>query len=170
MEEKRNAISRRRERKIQKNICKQHDSMLLKSWSLRVSYLLDILLEEAERQALMKFDLLLVPLGLQLSVVREDLMDHRQDMTGTLKVDLLVGIYKKLLFIFWGIMHKCHRFYILLGLKGNHTIQKDDKYSLAVRDKINTTLWTSLHDIMSKRYGNYSWLLQYRYLFFMVSS
>jgi hypothetical protein len=65
-----------------------------------VSYLLDILLEEAERQALMKFDLLLVPLGLQLSVVREDLMDHRQDMTGTLKVDLLVGIYKKLLFIF----------------------------------------------------------------------
>ena len=38
--------------------------------------LLDILLEEPERETLVEFDLLGVPLALQLPVVRQDLVDH----------------------------------------------------------------------------------------------
>ena len=40
--------------------------------------LLDILLEEPEREALVELDLLGVPLALQLPVVRQDLVDHFQ--------------------------------------------------------------------------------------------
>ena len=48
-------------------------------------YLLDILLEESEGEALVQLDLLLVPFGLQLPVVGEDVVDHRQHVTGALQ-------------------------------------------------------------------------------------
>ena len=40
------------------------------------SHLLNILLKEPERQPLVQFDLLSVPLALQLSMVGQDLVDH----------------------------------------------------------------------------------------------
>jgi hypothetical protein len=48
--------------------------------------LFDIFLEEPESQSLMQLDLLLVPLGLQGPVVSQDVVDHRQDVAGTLGV------------------------------------------------------------------------------------
>ena len=50
------------------------------------SHLFDILLEEPERKALVQFDLLGVPLALQLSVVREDLVNHGEHVAGTFLV------------------------------------------------------------------------------------
>ena len=46
--------------------------------------LLDILLEEPEGEALVQLDLLGVPLALQLAVVSQDLVDHRQHVAGAL--------------------------------------------------------------------------------------
>ena len=46
--------------------------------------LLDILLEEPERKALVQLDLLGVPLALQLSVVGEDLVDNWKHVAGAL--------------------------------------------------------------------------------------
>ena len=40
-----------------------------------VQHLLHVLLEQPQRQSLVEFDLLGVPLGLQLAVVGEDLVD-----------------------------------------------------------------------------------------------
>ena len=53
---------------------------------LLVTDLFDILLEEPERQALVKLDLLGVPLGLELPVVGEDFVDDGEDVTGALLV------------------------------------------------------------------------------------
>ena len=53
---------------------------------LLVTDLFDILLEEPERQALVKLDLLGVPLGLELAVVGEDLVDDGEDVAGALLV------------------------------------------------------------------------------------
>ena len=50
------------------------------------SHLFDILLEEPERQALVQFDLLGVPLALQLSVVGKDLVDHGEHVARTFLV------------------------------------------------------------------------------------
>ena len=47
--------------------------------------LLDILLEEPEGEALVQLDLLLVPLSLELAVVRQDLVDDGQHVTGALQ-------------------------------------------------------------------------------------
>ena len=47
-------------------------------------YLLDILLEESEGEALVQLDLLGVPLALQLPVVSQNLVDHRQHVAGAL--------------------------------------------------------------------------------------
>ena len=57
---------------------------LLPSEGYFVANLLDILLEEPECKALVKLDLLGVPLALQLPVVRQDLVDHFQYMARTL--------------------------------------------------------------------------------------
>ena len=57
-------------------------SVLLKP----VQDLLHVLLEEPQRQPLVELDLLGVPLGLQLPVVGEDLVDDGQDVTGALLV------------------------------------------------------------------------------------
>ena len=46
--------------------------------------LLDILLEEPEGETLVQLDLLGVPLALQLAVVSQDLVDHRQHVAGAL--------------------------------------------------------------------------------------
>ena len=54
--------------------------------SLLITDLLDILLEESESQALVELDLLGVPLGLELPVVGEDLVDDGEDVTGALLV------------------------------------------------------------------------------------
>ncbi len=51
-----------------------------------VEHLLDVLLEEPERQPLVELDLLLVPLGLQRAVVGQDLVDDCQDVGGALGV------------------------------------------------------------------------------------
>ncbi len=51
-----------------------------------VQDLLDVLLEEPERQPLVELDLLLVPLGLQRAVVGQDLVDDGQDVGGALGV------------------------------------------------------------------------------------
>ena len=51
-----------------------------------VQDLLHVLLEEPQRQSLVELDLLGVPLGLQLAVVGEDLVDDGQDMAGSLLV------------------------------------------------------------------------------------
>ena len=51
-----------------------------------VEDLLHILLEEPQREPLVQLDLLGVPLGLQLPVVGEDLVDDGQDVTGALLV------------------------------------------------------------------------------------
>ncbi len=51
-----------------------------------VEHLLDVLLEEPERQPLVELDLLLVPLGLQRAVVGQDLVDDGQDVGGALGV------------------------------------------------------------------------------------
>ena len=51
-----------------------------------VEDLLHILLEEPQREPLMQLDLLGVPLGLQLPVVGEDLVDDGEDVTGSLLV------------------------------------------------------------------------------------
>ncbi len=51
-----------------------------------VQDLLDVLLEEPERQPLVELDLLLVPLGLQSAVVGEDLVDDGKDVGGALGV------------------------------------------------------------------------------------
>lgn len=48
------------------------------------THLLDILLEEPEGEALVQLDLLGVPLALQLAVVSQDLVDHRQHVAGAL--------------------------------------------------------------------------------------
>ena len=65
------------------NILPQENlSVLLKP----VKNLLHILLEEPQRQSLMEFDLLGVPLRLQLPVVSEDLVDDGEDVTGALLV------------------------------------------------------------------------------------
>ena len=49
-----------------------------------ITDLLDILLEEPEGEALVQLDLLGVPLALQLAVVSQDLVDHRQHVAGAL--------------------------------------------------------------------------------------
>ena len=54
--------------------------------SLHVTDLLDILLEQSERQPLVELDLLGVPLGLELAVVGEDLVDDGEDVAGALLV------------------------------------------------------------------------------------
>ena len=51
-----------------------------------VKDLLHVLLEESQRQPLVELDLLGVPLGLQLPVVGEDLVDDVQYVTGSLLV------------------------------------------------------------------------------------
>ena len=51
-----------------------------------VEDLLHVLLEESQGESLVEFDLLGVPLGLQLPVVGEDLVDDGQDVTGSLLV------------------------------------------------------------------------------------
>ena len=47
-----------------------------------ITDLLDILLEQSERQSLVELDLLGVPLGLELAVVGEDLVDDGEDVAG----------------------------------------------------------------------------------------
>ena len=65
------------------NIFPQEDlAVLLKP----VKDLLHVLLEEPQRQPLVELDLLGVPLGLQLPVVGEDLVDDVQYVTGSLLV------------------------------------------------------------------------------------
>ena len=59
---------------------------MLFSCSLYVTHLFHILLEESEREPLVELDLLGVPLGLELPVVGEDLVDDGQDVTGALLV------------------------------------------------------------------------------------
>ena len=54
--------------------------------STLITDLLDILLEESERQSLVELDLLGVPLGLELTVVGEDLVDHGEDVASALLV------------------------------------------------------------------------------------
>ena len=51
-----------------------------------VQDLLHVLLEEPQGQSLVELDLLGVPLGLQLPVVGEDLVDDGEDMAGSLLV------------------------------------------------------------------------------------
>ena len=51
-----------------------------------VQDLLDVLLEEPEGQPLVELDLLGVPLGLQLPVMGEDLVDDGEDVAGSLLV------------------------------------------------------------------------------------
>ena len=48
--------------------------------------LLDILLEKSERESLMELDLLGVPLGLELAVMGEDLVDDGEHVAGALLV------------------------------------------------------------------------------------
>lgn len=50
------------------------------------SHLFDILLEQTKCQSLMKFDFLGVPLLFKGSMVVENLMDHCENMTGSLGV------------------------------------------------------------------------------------
>lgn len=54
--------------------------------SLLITDLLDILLEQSERQSLVELDLLGVPLGLELAVVGEDLVDDGEDVTSAFLV------------------------------------------------------------------------------------
>ena len=54
--------------------------------STLITDLLDILLEQSECQPLVELDLLGVPLGLELPVVGEDLVDDGEDVAGALLV------------------------------------------------------------------------------------
>ena len=51
-----------------------------------VKDLLHVLLEESQRQPLVELDLLGVPLGLELPVVGEDLVDDGEDVTSSLLI------------------------------------------------------------------------------------
>ena len=51
-----------------------------------VQHLLHVLLEESEGEPLVELDLLGVPLGLELPVVGEDLVDDGEDVTSSLLI------------------------------------------------------------------------------------
>ena len=67
-----------------KHLDRENNLIYVKLRMKHFKYLLDILLEEPEGEALVQLDLLGVPLALQLPVVSQDLVDHRQHVAGAL--------------------------------------------------------------------------------------
>ncbi len=61
---------------------KEHFAVILQP----VQNLLDILLEEAQRESLVQLDLFRMPFRFQRPMLGEDRVNHRQDMVGTIRI------------------------------------------------------------------------------------